>query len=383
MKTPLYDAVLNYNADLRLHMPGHGGLNSISPLYSGANFDVTELDFSDNLLDAKGVILQAEKLTAKSYKSDYCLFFTSGCTSALFVAILAAKEAVDKFYCLDTPHKSIINAFELFKIDYEIVSELPADALGIIITTPDYYGNLLDVKLIRKRHPHAFIIVDEAHGAHFAFSSLLPDNVGAEADFVVNGMHKTMPVFTGGSILRTQSKILYERALELRAKVHSTSPSYMVMCSMDYARGYFDDNGESLYKTLKSKLDNLKLPDGFKRVKNDDFTRLVIQVPPHATGYEVNKDAQQKGIYFELVEDRLLVAILTPFNMDRIDRLSELNPSPPPVINKDLYKYIGMIADKDIGLYPPGKVYIKKGETITKEIIEVLNKDSERVFGLN
>lgn len=382
MNTPLYDIVEKYNSELRLHMPGHSGNTSLSPLYSVAKFDITELDFSDNLLSASGVIKEAENLMAEAYGSKYCLFYTNGCTCALFTAICVAKEKVGKFEILGTPHKSIINACELFNVDYRIVESISDNAEGIIVTSPDYYGNVLQISEIRKTHPNAFIIVDEAHGAHFAFSMLLPKNTTDEANFVVNGMHKTLPAFTGGAILRTNNDELYQKAEEYRAKIHSTSPSYLIMSSMDFARGYMVENGESAYATLKQLVDKLVLPQGFKLLKADDFSRLVIQVPEHTSGYAVAKDAQEKGIYFELVEDRLLVCIATPFNMDSLYLLENLNPNPKPIVSKSLYEYVGTVAKKDIGLYPPGKIYIKKGEIITKHIVDILSKDSERVFGL-
>lgn len=382
MNTPLYDAVKNYNPELRVHMPGHSGITSLSPLYEASKFDITELDFSDNLLSAKGVILQAEKLTANAYDSKYCLYFTNGCTCALFTAICVAKERVKQIEILGTPHKSIINACELFGVDYKVVDIISKNADGIIVTTPNYYGNTVDVLSIREGHPHAFIIVDEAHGAHFTFSPLLPKNTTGEADFVVNGMHKTLPVFTGGAILRTNSLELYQKAEEYRAKLHSTSPSYLIMTSMDFARGYMSENGERLYAELKERINNLKLPNGFRIVKADDFTRIVIEVPNHTTGYAVSKDAQNAGIFFELVEDRYLVCIATPFNMELLDKLEKLNPNPTAIPTKNLFEFVGKIAVKDIGLYPPGKIYVKKGELITKEVIDLLSKDAERVFGL-
>lgn len=381
-QTPLYDVIEKYNPEIRLHMPGTSGYDKLSPLYAGARFDVTELDFSDNLLSANGVIRQSEILTAQRYRSEYCLYFTSGTTTALLTAILTAKGLADKFYCLDVPHKSITNAFELFGVDYEIVDVLPDCAKGIIITSPDYYGVVKPISEIRKRFPEAIIIVDEAHGAHFAYSSLLPDPTRGEADLVVNSLHKTLPVFTGGAILRTDRKDLYEKGLYYRAKVHTTSPSYMTMCSMDFAGGYMWANGERLYRELKQKVDNLRLPDGFTKAPSDDFSRLVIVPPEGVSGYDVSKDAQEKGIYFELVESERLVAILTPFNADKLDILSRLSANPQKRIEKDLSVYIGTIAKNDIGLYPPGKVYVKKGEIITQEIIELLQKESERVFGL-
>lgn len=382
MDTPLYDAIKEYNPSARFHMPGTSGETSISPLYLSANFDVTELDFSDNLLSATGVILESEKLTAKRYHSKHCLYFTSGATTALFTAILVAKDKVSSFYCLHTPHKSIINAFLLFGINYQIVDELPLNAGGIIVTTPDYYGKTISVKDIRRKHPEAFIIVDEAHGAHFPYSSLLPINVGAEADIVINGLHKTLPVFTGGAILRTEVEEYYQEAKEYRSKIHTTSPSYLTMCSMDYTQGYMTANGERLYKELKQKVDNLTLPQGFKKIPTDDFSRLVIEVPESTTGYAVSKAANKKGIYFELVESRLLVAILTPFNMDKLPLLEQLDSNPKAIETEDLSKYIGTVAKQDIGLYPPGKVYIKKGEIIDAERIEMLQIEAERVFGL-
>ena len=383
MKTPLYETIKTYQPELRLHMPGHSGDSAISPLYSSANFDITELDFSDNLLSATGVIREAENLMAEAFKSAHCLFFTNGCTSALFTAICVAKRKANSLEILGTPHKSIVNACELFGVDYKIVDEISDDAVGIILTTPDYHGRVLNVSEVRKAHKNAFIIVDEAHGAHFAFSDLLPKNTTNEADFVVNGLHKTLPVFTGGAILRTDSEELFEMAEEMRAKIHSTSPSYLIMCSMDFARGYMQEHGDRLFRELKKEIDNLRLPKGFELLETDDFSRLLIKVPDGTNGYAVAKDMEKKGIYFELVEDRFLVCIATPFNKDKLHLLEKLNANAERIVSRDMYSYVGTIAKKDIGLYPPGKIFIKKGEMITKEIVDILSVDAQRVFGLD
>ena len=273
----------------------------------------------------------------------------------------------------------MINAFELFGIEYER-NDAPIGVSALIVTSPDYFGNVADVAGLREKNPDALLIVDEAHGAHFAYSKLLPDSAVKYADFIAQSMHKTMPVYTGGALLLMNAEENYLAARETRAKLHTTSPSYLVMASMDLARFYFEKNGEEYYREIKKAIDALELPSGFERVKNDDFSRLVVRVPQSTTGYAVAKAAEKNGIYFELATSDKVVAIITPYNYRKLALLKDL--SVEKVIKEDYSYLLGLEAENDIILYPPGIVIVKKGDKIGEREITIINEERERILGL-
>ena len=379
MKPPaLYELIESYRPKARFHMPSHNG-EILSPMYASAPYDITELSFSDNLAFPVGAIAQAEDAVAEAVGAKRSLFFTGGSTSAIFTAIGVAKKRVSKFIIAGEVHRCVINALELFSVDYE-VDEDPENAEGLIVTSPDYYGNVKDIAELRRKNPNAVLIVDEAHGAHFAYSSLLPESAVKYADFTAQSMHKTMPVYTGGALLHVNSEEDYRAARETRAKLHTSSPSYLVMASMDYARYLFEKNGEEYYRKIKEAVENVRLPEGFERVKNDDFSRLVVKVPPYASGYAVARAAEEKGVFFEMATSRLLAAIVTPFNYEKLSLLKDIEGKVAE--EKDLSYLLGVTAENDIVLYPPGRVLVMKGERITKEHIAIINKERERIIGL-
>ncbi len=386
MNAPLFDCLINNSLSEKasFHMPGHSGGSDFldSRLYSVAPIDITELSFSDNMLDENGVILEAEKLCAKAYHVQHSLFFTNGCTSAIFTAIAVLKRHVQKVCVIGNPHKSVINALELFGLSYTIEeTDIPSEAF--IVTTPDYFGKITDYSYLKGKYPSSIILVDEAHGAHFAFSNLLPKSATTYADLVVNSMHKTLPVFTGGALLHTTDGF-FDDAWELRGCIHSTSPSYLVMASMDYARAYLEENGTRLYSELKEKIDNLSLPKGFSINENDDFTRLVIKTPSHTNGYAVSRALEKCGIFVEMSTFDKLVLIITPFNMDKLKLLKNLDELPLFCDNRiNLNHLIGKTASRDIGLYPPSIILVKKGEIIDADKVEIMEREYPRVFGID
>ena len=392
-------------------MPSHAGRDIDACLYKSSRFDFTELSFSDNLVNADGVILKAETLLAKSYDSPFSLMFTSGATSAIWTALATIREYTDEILIDSFSHKSVFCAAKNFnfkatiiqrefdgvfpkpidcgKID-KILSQNPS-IKAVSVTSPDYFGNVSDVeKAAKVAHSHgALLFVDEAQGAHFVFSPLLPKSANGAADIVCDSMHKTMPVYGGGAVLNLKEKF-YEAAKFHRARLTTSSPSYIVMASMDYARGLFDLKAKAEYEVLKRKIDEVKSVLG-DRVKNaDDFTRLVIKVD--------GDSLEKEGIYPEASWGEYSVFIVNFFNANCLSKLTEAVKKLPvpesvgrgygdmPIPSelksaKGKREYIplaeseGRISADDVGSYPPGVPLIYEGEIISGEKIKFLSAE--------
>lgn len=413
MNAPLYETLKKYaEGDIsRFFMPSHAGRDIDGCLYKSSKFDFTELSFSDNLVNADGVILKAETLLAKSYDSHFSLMFTSGATSAIWTALATIREYTDEILIDSFSHKSVFCAAKNFnfkatiiqrefdgvfpkpidcgKID-KILSQNPS-IKAVSVTSPDYFGNVSDVeKAAKVAHSHgAILFVDEAQGAHFVFSPLLPKSANGAADIVCNSMHKTMPVYGGGAVLNVKEKF-YEAAKFHRARLTTSSPSYIVMASMDYARGLFDLKAKAEYEVLKRKIDEVKSVLG-DRVKNtDDFTRLVIKVD--------GDSLEKEGIYPEASWGEYSVFIVNFFNVNCLSKLTEAVKKLPvpesggrgygdmPIPSelksaKGKREYIplaeseGRISADDVGSYPPGVPLIYEGEIISGEKIKFLSAE--------
>ena len=387
--TPLFDALKKYRGvKSRFHMPSHGGANALPEdegLYASAPFDVTELSFSDNLSCSAGVILEAEELAAKAYGADNTLFFTAGATDALRTALLCVRDR--RIAYLGDMHKSFHAARRLFSLDVTDISSIEEIGQGgfgaVCVTSPDYYGRVKDVPAIAAacRRAGALLIVDEAHGAHFAFSPLLPESAVRYADYVIHGAHKTLPVYTGGAMLHVRDAF-YKKAREARSEVVGTSPSYLVMASLDYARDLFEREGARMYEEVKREIDHAKAAHpNVKILPADDFTRVVISRERGALS--LTAALEKAGIFVEAADADRVVLIVTPFNVKHLERALVLaegfrgeNAEYP-----DISDIIGKISVYDVGVYPPGVPVVKAGEIIGEAQAEALRANLDRLFG--
>ncbi|MDR3216986.1 MAG: aminotransferase class I/II-fold pyridoxal phosphate-dependent enzyme [Clostridiaceae bacterium] len=342
LNAPLYDAVRGYVAKTRFHMPGHGGNNLDGGLYLSAPFDITELPFCDNLKNPSGVIRDAEILLAEAYLSEDALMFATGATAAVQSALYAARERYGKNAVIaDNCHCSVHSALRLLGMSatvtggehkgYVISPEDAAAALDkssakiLVITTPDYYGRTLDTAKFKAiaAERGACLIADSAHGAHFAFSPLFPPPASQYADLTVYGAHKTLPVFTGGAIL-CGNTILIAKARVYRSEYATTSPNYIILASLDYARAYLSINGRTAYERVFADIRAFKrsLPQ-FSFLDNSDFTKLYFNCPSAAL--------EAAGVYPEMYDGNGSLLIVTPFNSRALKPLVEKLKSVTPL----------------------------------------------------
>ena len=386
--TPLFDALLRYRkVKGRFHMPSHGGrsFKGSAGLYASAPFDVTELSFSDLLAESSGVILRAEELAARAYGADHTLFFTAGATDAVRTALLSVREKKVAF--LGDMHKSFHAAKRLFSLDVTEIADLGEIERGsfgaVCVTSPDYYGRTQNLAAVAAacRAAGALLIVDEAHGAHFAFSSLLPESAVKYADLTIHGAHKTLPVYTGGAMLHVRESV-YAAARAARREVIGTSPSYLVLASLDYARDLFERKGEEYYGAVKRAIERAKAKHPAVEVlPAEDFTRVVIA--KRGGGLALAAHLEKHGYYAEAADADRVVLIVTPFNAKHLEGAfavaeicREKNAEYP-----DISDVIGKVSAYDVGVYPPGVPLVKEGEVFTKEKVEILRVNLDRLFG--
>lgn len=297
------------------HMPGHKR-GAYDFLFGAQKIDITEIDGFDNLHDASGVILDAEKRASKLYGTICSRFLVGGSTAGVLASIRALTKEGDKVLVARNCHKSVYNAVELCRLVpvyveptyfeeygfYGSVSpesvkeafEKDEDIKLVVITSPTYEGIISDIKSIADicHERGALLFVDEAHGAHLGLCKGFEKSARQlGADVVVNSLHKTLPSLTQTAILHVcTDRADIKRIDKNLAVFQSSSPSYVLMASIDgcvrflqnyasEAMGEWSKNLDAVRKSF-SHLVNVKLFDGKKdgRVFGYDKSKLVFCV---------------------------------------------------------------------------------------------------------
>lgn len=347
MNTPICDFVNEYknSNSLRLHMPGHKGIGSTGV----EDADITEIIGADSLYEANGIIRESEENAGKLFG---CRTFYSAEGSSLsikamlYLTVIYAKQNNKKplIFAGRNAHKSFLHAAALLAFEIKwlysqkkssyLSCVIDADSLqktfdeskelpvAVYITSPDYLGNVTDIKSLAKvcKENGVLLIVDNAHGAYLKFlpSTLHPIDSGA--DLCCDSAHKTLPVLTGGGYLHISEKapeIFSVHAKNALSLFGSTSPSYIILQSLDYANKYISDGyskklSEFVYKTEKIK--NNLIKHGFELCGNEPL-KITIKTKPY--GYSGNDFADillKNNIVCEFSDPDFVVMMLTPEN---------------------------------------------------------------------
>ena len=363
-KTPILDALLecaNKN-HAAFYTPGHKRGQGISPLLAncfGATVfraDLPELPELDNLFAPQGVIQEAEELAAAAFGAEKTWFLVNGSTCGVEAAILATCGVGDKIILPRNVHYSAIaglilsGAIPIFVYpEYDPVLDIahsitPAgvaaalsqhpDAKAVMMIYPTYYGVCGDVARIASVvHQYNIpLLVDEAHAPHFAFHPKLPTPaLAAGADLSVQSIHKVLGAMTQASMLHVQgSRVNIDRISKSLQLLQSTSPSYLLLASLDAARQQMAIQGRELMaRTLQladsarnrisqipelSVLQSAQTP-GFIAL---DKTRLTVTVSGLGlTGFEADEILHQKlGVTAELPSLQHLTFIISLGNTE-------------------------------------------------------------------
>ncbi|MEW6228588.1 MAG: aminotransferase class I/II-fold pyridoxal phosphate-dependent enzyme [Bacillota bacterium] len=466
---PLLQALLRYAAEntVRLHMPGHKGrapasgafgddLDDLEHLVGEKVFlaDVTELPGLDDLHAAEGPIKEAQRLAALAYGADASFFLVNGSTCGIHAMIMASCGAGDEIIVPRDAHRAVVGGLvlsgarpvyvasevdELFGVPLGPTPESLKSALeahpharAVMLTNPNYYGVAPEIKtLVAMAHDYGKIaLVDEAHGAHLPFHEDLPPSaLEAGADAVVSGAHKGLPAMTQASLLHLKGSRIDREAISRALRlIETTSPSYVLMASIDAARRIAATRGRELLDRVirlageaREKLDRSPgvrclherdlAPRGFRH----DPTKLLISLSGLGmTGFEAAGILRREhGVQVELADDGNVLAILTIMDSeddvmalvsaveaiarDRRGRGGEVGPESrreaaaglsfalrnaphlkmtpreaafSPVDWVDLDAAAGRVASDAVVPYPPGIPLVCPGEEITPAIVE-------------
>lgn len=408
----------------RFHMPGHKG-RAMDGFFrnAGQGWDVTEIEGTDNLHSPHGAILDAERRMAEAMGARDTLLLVNGATAGIHA--MCAYIAGGRLLLARDAHRSALSGCALFGVDAlplfpemtvtakEVAAALdrePCDA--VLVTSPDYFGFCADLPAIAEAaHSRgALLFVDAAHGAHFPFSDALPASPAGAADAWVVSLHKTMNALTQTASLNIAAldTARFRRALAL---IETSSPSYLLMASADWARhtarGAWDAHVERALalRSRISSLYGLSLPDRAAALERGaldlDPTRVCIDVTGRGlTGFAAAAYMRPAGIVPEMADERRVVLITTPSDSDEwytrllsaLDALPYGDYVPPPEFRPAASERVtdvrtallsdaepvllrdaaGRVAGDAAGVYPPGTALIFPGERIAKAAVDEL-----------
>ena len=268
MKTPIVDYVRKYAdaCNVRAHMPGHKGV----PFLGCESFDITEVEGADVLYHSDGIICESEQNAQRLFGTARTLYSCEGSSlsvrAMLYLALVYAKKEgkAPLVYAGRNAHKAFLSAAAL--LDFQIgwlwgeetdmlscivTPQSLRDALGraemlpsaVYITSPDYLGNIADIEGLSRvcREYGMLLLVDNAHGAYLNFLPESRHPIALGADICCDSAHKTLPVLTGGGYLHISEnapEICRDSAESAMLLFASTSPSYLILQSLDMANAY-------------------------------------------------------------------------------------------------------------------------------------------------
>lgn len=442
---PLYRAVRAYARanPLRLHTPGHAGrADALGGIFGPAlALDVTELPGTDSLYEAAGPIREAEERAAAVFGSACTLFSAGGATLCIQAMLrLAGRGGARKVVCARGAHRSAVSAMALLGLtpvwlwpEPAAGSALPgtvppaaveaalareSGVAAVYLTSPGYYGELSDIAGISaacRRHGVP-LLVDAAHGAHLHYlQNGAPHPLAQGADLVCDSAHKTLPVLTGGAWLHAGARagVTPGEVRDAMALFGSSSPSYLILLSLDLARAWGQAHGQAAFAALQKRVDVLYArlaPLGLARPAGGPFDPVRITLDVGRAGLAGGRAAallQERGVWAELHDDVHLVLLPSPLLGDaafeRLERaLAALPVGGPPVLparpalprpqavlppgealrapreRLPAERLAGRIAAEGAAPCPPGVPIVCPGERVDAELARMLKN-----YGVN
>lgn len=429
MKTPIVSFLKSYQekSPVRMHMPGHKGAGILG--FEG--MDLTEIYGADELFAAEGIIKESEQNASNLFGCP-TYYSTQGSTLCIqtMCTILCqdakSKGKKPKILAGRNAHRSFIHAAALLDFEIEwlygnsdylsckihaedlekaIIESLPT---AVYLTNPDYLGNLLDIKSLAsvcKKH-NVLLAIDNAHGAYLRFlkDSLYPIDLGA--DLCCDSAHKTLPVLTGGAYLHLSdslNQVWKNDVKHFMEYFSSTSPSYLIMASLDAANEVLDTTFKnSLFECIQ-RVDGLKntlVQHGYTILSGEPMKITISTKEFGYTGNEIANLLMECDIYPEFYDSDYIVLMPSPYNTkDDLKRLETclcgiegkpiLVNKPPKLeqskkamnvrqalfsssVTLDVSKSLGQVCSSVTVSCPPAILPVIPGEVISESSIEVM-----------
>ncbi|MGL5260021.1 MAG: aminotransferase class I/II-fold pyridoxal phosphate-dependent enzyme [Lachnospiraceae bacterium] len=432
---------LNTSNKYPFHMPGHKRYFENKSLDNICKYDITEIKGFDDLHNPKDILFHASLKAKKLFSTKYSLYLINGSTSGILTSIFSATNEGDKILIARNSHKSVYHAAYLRNLNIAYVYpkidtewgicqgitanqikeciEKEPDIKAVVVTSPTYEGVVSQIKEIAQvlKEKKICLIVDEAHGAHFSFHKKFPISAVKEgADLVIQSLHKTLPAFTQTAILHIASdKIAYDQVKRYYSIFQSSSPSYILMSSIEYCLDVIAEKKSSLWDNILNRMELFyksmnklqKLRVYPLDIKQKDLLKIVISTKGTSiTGHELFELLYKEyELEFEMASTDYIVGIVTcndtKMGIDRleealfaIDQRISCKEEKYKVVDKflclkqeltlsqamnatlkkiNIQDAINRVSGEYIYVYPPGIPIIAPGEKFTEEIIKSIH----------
>ena len=346
MNTPIYDFVQNYirSNTSRLHMPGHKGVSFLGCEQS----DITEIRGADELYAPTGIIRESEGNASQLFSTSKTVYSVGGSSQSinamLYLAYLRADKSQRPFVLAGrNAHKSFTYAVAKLDCDVEWLYPENSDSIcscivtaeklearlnimkykpfAVYITSPDYLGGMSDIKSIAevcKKH-HIPLLVDNAHGSYLKFCKEDMHPISLGADMCCDSAHKTLPVLTGGGYLHISRDDKYnfsENAVNAMAIFGSTSPSYLILQSLDLCNRYIDKRIRDDIFVCTEKINEIRKIMAEKDIPDVSDEPLKITADFRGIDLDFQCILSENSVEYEYADGDFFVFMLSPQNCD-------------------------------------------------------------------
>lgn len=465
----LYDKLVKYSVSdyYGFHMPGHKRQQITGAEKLPYEIDITEIEGFDDLHHAEDLFINLQEYAAEVFHAEETHYLVNGSTVGLLSAVLGCTGYGDRILMARNCHKSVYNAVDLnglipeyvypeFDETTDLNGEIRVEKIeqilekdrgmnreagikAVVITSPTYDGVVSDIERISEVvHKYGIpLIVDEAHGAHFGFHEYFPQNANVRgADIVIHSLHKTLPSLTQTALLHINGRYAdRERIRNYLHMLQSSSPSYILMASIDECVRAMDERREEIMDTYVERLqhtrERLKQLKNIKLIETEHFDRskIVLSVKnlKNTDGEVLNGKRFQEmlrsyHLEMEMASGSYVIAMTGPGDtQEGMDRLvqavmeidknilcEELSGNDEDHTIKNIsYEMVpleqayssfeagrmegesvkwneasGRISLEYVYLYPPGIPMIVPGERITSTIVQKMVKYKEMGFSI-
>lgn len=455
-RTPILEAIeaFTQKKPAYFNIPGHRMERGVSPRWTSRvgteifSYDLTEAAGLDDLHRPEGAILEAQRLAAEVFGADESFFLVNGTTCGNETMVLSCAGEGEKLLVPRNVHKSVMMGMVLSgarpvyvtpeyskqrgvwgSVSPKRVREAFArepDIRGLLLVSPTYYGVCSDLSALADicHENGALLMVDEAHGAHLYFSEKLPEGALRQgADLCAQSIHKVTGSLTQSSMLHRKG----DRADAARVRsnlqlVQSTSPSYLLMSSLDAARYELALHGEEMAnralclaeraRSAIRRLSGISCMEASEEEREVfwelDGTRITFSAKELGIdGFSLQELLYERfGVSTELSDYENVLAVITYANSEEdIDRLTNALavisreghtgkrleralalPGIPPMALTPREAYFGKkrqipwneaagrIAGEMLCPYPPGIPLLYPGEILTQEIWDYMER---------
>lgn len=342
MNTPVSDFLCSYaqSGMLRMHMPGHKGVQNDSILSEIFRYDITEITGAGNLFENEGIIAESEKNASVLFGTEATFYSAQGSTLCIQTMLALMKRENRNVIAVRNVHRAFLSACTLLDIEPQWIFPEYSDTVVsgkinlneaekiisstenacLYVTSPDYLGAVADIRSLADicHRYGAVLLVDNAHGALLPFYEENRHPVHLGADLCCDSAHKMLPALTGAAYLHVGNPRYTSSVKDAMLLFASTSPSYLITCSLDLCNRYIETQiREKLRNSVKWMKELREAVSEKYCIEYPAFDREPLHFTVNAeksgtTGEFLAEKLRENGIEYEYADSIYTVMLFSP-----------------------------------------------------------------------